>query len=146
MGNWITCRARPLRLRSRFSWHDVQISFLHLLPWTANLNCLPILPFLYLLILQPFLSRRPKSFIILLVSLLNVLKFPQPLFEFEEVFGHLCWVLLEVSSTSANLKNLVNDPEFITKGIRLHCYETFLKKPKTKSWELILKVDNIVPL
>ena len=54
------------------------------------------------------------------------------------VRGEDCWGLLGMSPT---LVNLVEDHGFINEK-----YYLFLGKPKAKPWELMLKVDNIIPL
>ena len=59
---------------------------------------------------------------------------------FERCF---CWGLLGVSPT---LVNLVEDRGFISEEYYLHWYEAFWGKPKAKPRELMLKVDNIIPL
>ena len=51
--------------------------------------------------------------------------------------------MLDESPTSANLGN---DHGFIIKEYYLHWGEAFLGKPKAKPRELMLKVDNIIPL
>ena len=50
---------------------------------------------------------------------------------------------MDESFTSVNLGN---DHEFIIKEYYFHRFEAFLGKPKAKPLEVMLKMDNIIPL